>query len=78
MKPSRALSDLLFLPAMALLAALLFGLFWLVIRAGNGLVALVHGLASAAGLPFPIALTLAVFAAALGVYGLFWALFERR
>jgi hypothetical protein len=69
---------LLLIPALVLAAGAVFVLGWAVIWLGNRLVYLVYDLARAAGLPLPIALTLAVFGSALGVYGLYWALFERR
>lgn len=77
-RPREIVEALLFLPAMALLAGAIFLAFWLVIWLGNHILFLVHDLARLSGLPMPIALTLGVFASAFGVYGLYYALFERR
>lgn len=75
---SAAADALVFALAMLGLAAAVFAAFYAVIWLGNNLAFLVHDLARAAGLPFPVALTLAVFGSALGVYALFWRLSGRR
>lgn len=59
---------ILFLPVMALLAALVFVAFWLVIRAGNAAMLGFTLAAHALGLPFPAAMVLGVFVTALAVY----------
>lgn len=64
--------------AMLALAAGVFAALYSVIWLGNRLLYLVHDAARAADLPFPVALTLAVFGSAAGVYALYRVLFERR
>jgi membrane protein implicated in regulation of membrane protease activity len=67
------LEAVLFLPAMVLLAGAVFGVFWLVMKAGNAAVYGWHALFRMLGLPFPVAMALTVIAAALTVYGLaYW------
>lgn len=78
MKRSDILDSLLLIPALVLAAGAIFLIGWGIIWLGNQLVYLVHDLARAAGLPFPVAVTLAVLVSGFGVYGLYHAIFERR
>jgi len=72
------LDAILFLPAMAGVALVLFLAFWLIVKGGNAAIYAWHALFRALGLPFPAAMALTVIAAALSVYGAFYWLSRRR
>ena len=73
MKPREIVETILFLPAMAILAGVVFAACWLVIRAGNAAVHAWFAALRGVGLPSSAALALATILAAVTVYGaLYW------
>lgn len=78
MQRRQAIEAALFLPAMAALAAFVFAVGFVLIRAGNGALSAVYAMLRAAGLPHSPALALAVMATALLFLALAWVVFDGR